>query len=425
VAATNDFPFTASGQKPAWLSELSFSTRESYDNNIFLSGADARYYPAYSAPSGSAVAYKNSSAWVTTLTPKVGFNLLPFWNGQGSLQTLSLAYAPECAIYQNHSSENFQAHRIVAAMKGKSDDVSFGVDNNFSFVNGDRTAPFYPGNFLSAYGIAAPRERREQLQDRANVLVQYDQPHWFARATGSLLYYDLMTRLINTPGYQNFCDRYDANGGGDVGFKILPQLAFTVGWRYGHQYQQSFSFSPYNSSSDYQRVLFGLEGKPLSWLEFKFQAGPDFRSYNSAAPVNDANCVKYFGEGSLTATITTNDSVAIKYKQWQWVSSTGKVPCFDTACDLNYHHQFSSKLGLDLAGRFLEADYHSGNLPTCHRDDTEYVASTGLTYAVNAHLNFTATAELDFGRNDQPNLANPSTRDFNRQLYSLGAQWKF
>ena len=112
----------------------------------------------------------------------------------------------------------------------------------------------------------------------------------------SLLYYNLKTDWHNAGiapylGYQNFPDRYDVNGGADLGFKVIPALAVTLGYRYGHQYQEQFpatiSGDRHYSSSDYQRVLVGLEGNLWSWLNVRLVAGPDFRVYNSMAPVND------------------------------------------------------------------------------------------------------------------------------------------
>src|ERR1035437_1165218 len=47
--------------------------------------------------------------------------------------------------------------------------------------------------------------------------------------------------------------------------------------RPGLPQEEQYSFSPYSSPNDYQRVLFGLEGSPWRWLDVKFQGGPDFR----------------------------------------------------------------------------------------------------------------------------------------------------
>ena len=132
---------------------------------------------------------------------------------------------------------------------------------------------------MNAYATCAPREHREQFNDRGTVAFQYDCDKWFVRPTASLLYYDMMTKKIDVTGYQNYASRYDINGGPDFGYRVEPQMAVTLGYRYGHQYQEQFGFSPYSSPSDYQRVLVGIEGKPWKWLEMKLQGGPDFRSY--------------------------------------------------------------------------------------------------------------------------------------------------
>jgi opacity protein-like surface antigen len=259
----------------------------------------------------------------------------------------------------------------------------------------------------------------------------------------SLLDYNLMTDWHNTgvapwKGYQNYVDRYDVNGGMDLGYKLTPKLAATLGYRYGSQYQQQFptaiTSDSHYSSSDYQRVLLGLEGKLWNWLDVKLAGGPDFRNYNSMAPVNDHNPVKYYGEAVLTATITTNQTVTFNYKQWQWVSSTGKVPYLDSTYALTYHWNASKQLGLDLGGKVLEADYTEGNEvnPTGQnsslRDDMEYEVSAGVTYAFNSHLSANLAYTYDLGDNALNNLPaslGPAYRGFEHQVVSLGLQYKF
>jgi len=422
---------SASWQKPAWLTDFSAGVKEGYDNNVFLSGVDSKYLPpAYTVPPGSVAALKDRWSWVTTVSPKIGVNFAPLLGDQKRLQTLSLAYAPDFVIYHDQTSENYDAHRFAAAMKGRAGALSFSLEDTLAYIDGSKMGPTYPGGFVSAYNTAVPRERREQLQDRAAVVFQYDWDKWFVRPTASLLYYDLRTEQLNLNGYQNYEDRYDVNGGADGGYKITPKLAVTLGYRYGHQYQQQFSFSPYSSSSDYQRVLLGIEGKPLKWLDLKIQGGPDFRDYapdtaTHITPVNNQNLITYYGEATLAATITPKDTLTFKYKQWQWVSSTGKVPYFDSTYDLSYHRKVTDKLGLDLGGRLLTADYNSGNLPACKRDDWQYTVSAALGYAFNPHASVNLTYVLNLGRNAQDNITNPQTREYNQQVVSLALLLKF
>jgi hypothetical protein len=114
-----------------------------------------------------------------------------------------------------------------------------------------------------------------------------------------------------------------------------------------------------------------------------------------------------------------------KYKQWQWLSTLGKVPLFDSTYALTYHRKLTSKLGFDLGGQVLDWDYSSGNLSTCRRNDIEYTATAGLTYAVNSHLSLNAGCAFDWGRNLEDGIENPQNREFDHQLFSLGAVCKF
>ena len=341
-AADQTITDTASLQKPAWLTEASATVREGYDNNVFMSGVDPKYYPAYTVPSGSVAAVENHSSWITTISPKVGFNFAPLLGEQGPFELLSLTYAPDFVMYHDAPSENYDAHRFITAMKGKADHLSFSLDNTASYIDGSDKGPLYPGGLLDAWATVWAAQRREQLQDRAKLAVQYDWEKCFARATASLLYYGFMTDLKELEGYQNYPNRSDLNGGADFGYKVAPETALTVGFREGHQYQQSLAFSPYSSSSDYQRALVGAEGKPLQWLTMNLQAGPDFRSYQGdtathITPVSNLHPVTYYAEASLTAQASPLDSFALKYKQFQWVSICGKIPYFDSTYDLSYH----------------------------------------------------------------------------------------
>jgi opacity protein-like surface antigen len=431
---------SASWQKPAWLTDLSLGVKESYDDNLLL-------------VSGNGLAPQSS--WVTTVSPKIGFNFAPLLGNQKTLQTLSLSYAPDFNIYENAPSQNYDAHKIGDTIKGQAGDFSFSLDNAFLYNDGNHQAPIYAQNQIAGaganqfdqyrnnYAHQVPRERLAQTQDRATVLFQYDWDKFSVRPVASLLDYNLMTDWHNTKkspwmGYQNYVDRYDVNGGVDLGYKLTPKLAATLGYRYGSQYQQQFptaiTSDNHYSSSDYQRVLLGLEGKPWNWLNVKLAGGPDFRSYNSLAPVNDLHPVKYYGEAVLTATLTPSQTVTFNYKQWQWVSSTGKVPYFDSTFALAYHWNTTKKLGLDLGGKILEGDYTSGNevnpggQNSSLRDDREYEISAGVTYAFTTSFSANLAYTYDLGdsaMNNLPASLGPAYRDFEHQVVSLGLQYKF
>ncbi|HEX9045633.1 MAG TPA: hypothetical protein VF988_01285 [Verrucomicrobiae bacterium] len=416
-------------QRPAWLTEASLGVKESYDNNVFLAGASTPF--VYTVPPGSVAALKDHASWITTVSPKVDFNFAPLLGDQKNLQILSLAYAPEFAIYHDQDSESYKAHKFSAAVKGGADWFTVSADNTLTYVDGNQFGPVFPGSLLSAFATVADRERREQFVDKGNVALQFSRGAWFVRPVMALYYQDMLTAKLEVPGYQNYTDRSDVNGGADLGYHITESLAVTAGYRYGHQQEEQFGFTPYSSPNDYQRVLFGIEGKPWTWLDVKLQAGPDFRSYEGnysghITPVNDRNPVKYYDDVLIAAKLTAADTLSFKCKHWQWLSTLGKIPYFDSAYELNYHRKLTSKLGFDLGGHIWNWDYtSSGNLSNCRRNDTEYTASAGVAYAVNPHLSLNAAFTVDLGRNAQNRIEHPETREFDHQLVSLGAVCKF
>lgn len=442
-------------QKPSWLTDLSGGVKESYDDNVLM-------------VSGQGL--KPQSSWVTAIDPTIGFNFLPFLGGQTILQTLSLSYAPDIEFYHNAPAESYTANRFHNAIKGQSGAFSFGLDNAFLYNDGNRVAETYAVNpssssaalqydkYRSNLAHRAARERRNQYQDRNTTFLQYDWNAFFIRPTASLLYYGLNTYQHDTSvapykGYQNYVNRYDVNGGADLGYKLNPEVALTLGYRYGSQYQEQFSaainnntvlngkpYDPY-ASNDYQRLLLGLEGKPLSWLEVKLAGGPDFRDYNPNAPINDDHYTTYYGKGEVKAELNDHNSLAFNYEAWQWVSSTGYVPDFESSYALTYHWTATSQLGVDLGTSLLEADYTSGNdlngsAPSV-RDDLDYGFSGTLTYAFTSHFSARLSYNYDLGRDNlstaqltAPGVpaavgASAAYRNFEHQVVSLGLAYKF
>ena len=432
--------------KPDWLTDLSISVKETFDDNIFLSDTDHKYYSTVNLAAvrpGVAIAYKDKFSAVTTVSPKVGINFAPLIGETNFLSALTLTYSPDFVNYAGSSSESYNAQRIGVGAKVKADNFSGSIENTFTAIDGSKYGPLYPGSLNSAYATGTVRERRNQYQDRSAATFQYDVGRFFIRPTSSLTYYDLRTDKLTKAqaggiaGYQNYADRYDVNGGADFGYKVLTNFAATFGYRYGTQYQETYSKAIDNlqlsSSSDYQRLLFGFEGKPIKWLDVKFQGGPDFRSYGDHAPVADSNPVDFYGEASATATISPKNSLTFKYKSFEWVSSTGKVPYNDNSYELSYKHKLTSQLTLDLSAKLSESDYTSGRTAGAtsvtkvpnQRDDSDTVFSAGFSYAFNSNASINAGYSYEFGRNFQPGVVNEWTREFDRNLVTIGATFKF
>ncbi len=357
-------PTTAS--KPAWLTDLSFGVKESYDDNVLIV---------------SGLGLPVETSWVSQLSFKLGVDLASFLAASGPIKTLALVYQPDVYIYAQASAESYTAHRLNLVLKGETDGLKFSLENAFLHIDGSKLAVTYALNQLSGaagnqldkyrsfYTHAPPRERRNQDQDRAAAQVQRDLAHFFLRPVAALTYYNLNTYLFNTSvapykGYQDYPDRWDANSGMDLGIKASENFAFTLGYRFGYQHQDPFSAGissdQHYSSNHYQRALVGLEGKLTPRLTVKFAAGPDFRTYNPSAPISDLRTTRPYLEGSATAQLSTNQTLTASYRQSVWVSATGIVPYTETVSSTAWHWNATKRWGIDLGARYLEANYRLG-----------------------------------------------------------------
>jgi hypothetical protein len=178
-----------------------------------------------------------------------------------------------------------------------------------------------------------------------------------------------------------------------------------------------------------------MEGRLFDWLQVKLDGGPDFRDYNSHAPVANFHPTKYYGEASVAATITPSQSLTFAYKQWNWVSSTGFVPEFDSSYDLDYRWNATKKLALDLDAKIQEADYTGGNdvatgTDPSLRSDRLYTISPAVTYAFTPQLSASLSYTYDAGNNELYTLPakigdTGAYRNYIHQVVSLGLLYKF
>ena len=452
-------------EKPAWLTDLSLRVGESYDTNVYVAGWDV-------AP-GENVSTRNKASAVTTISPKIGVDFAKLLDKDSILKVFSLGYSPDFVTYHDASSESYAAHRFTTAIKAKADPVTLSIENAFTYIDGSKDGLFYPGG-ASAYANGTIRERRNQWQDRSKASLKIDfNESFFLRPMASLLYYNLDTNFLPTTasvvdpvhpaGYTNFIDRYDLNGGADIGYNVNKDVAFTLGYRYGHQTQANLPLAidptQTNASSDYQRVLVGVEGSPLKWLKVEASVGPQFTTYTDSrpiaaggTPINVTTIVKgkpkitptlvdqidksptdVYAEAAVTISPSASDTLVLKYKRWDWVSSTGKNAYLDTLYDASFRHQITKALQLEVGVRASNSDYNPSSL----RNDWLYTTSAGLKYAVTKNLSLDLSYAYDRGRNDQlvnsvtvaKTAANyyvvPATRQFERSIVSTGVTWKF
>jgi hypothetical protein len=429
---------TALFAKPAWLTDLSLGDREYYDDNVLLV---------------SGLGMPIESSWVNDATFKLGIDFAPLLADGNALQTFTLVYAPERVAYAQDSAENYTAHRLNDSIKGSAGYFSYSLDNAFLDNDGSKLAATYALNQVSGaaanqndkyrnnFTHAVPRERRNQDQDRSAAQVRRDIGRFFFRAISNLTDYNLNTTLFNTSfapykGYQDYIDRWDINGGADLGYQLSPKLDFFVGDRDGYQHQDQFSpgmnSDRHFASNHYQRVLFGLEGQLADWLNVKAAFGPDARDYNPATPIDHDRTTRLYGEAQATAILSKTQTLSFNFKQWLFVSSTGLVPYGDISYALTYHWSVTKQLGLDLGAKYLEASYtlgndYTGSAPSL-RDDIDWQGSAGLSYAILPHLTANVTYTYDKGLNGLETLAAtyaPAYRDFEHEMWGFGLLYKF
>lgn len=424
--------------KPSWLTDLSFTAKETYDDNVL--GVSGLGMPV-------------QSSWVDAFSAKIAVDFASLLETPKEVKAFSLTYNPEHFDYTSVASENYTAHRLAGVFKAKFDNITYSLEDAFLYNDGNKIAPTYALNQLAGaaanqndkyrnnYAHALARERRNQIQDRYTAFVQGDFGSFFIRPISQLTYYDLNTDLFNTSnapykGYQDYVDRYDINGGVDFGFRITPDLAITLGYRDGYNYQQRFALAinsdQHFSSSNYQRGLLGLEGKLTPWLTIKAAAGPDFRDYNPNTPISDLRTTRLFAEGSLIAALPQSQTLTLAYKQYLFVASTGLAPYVDSTLSLVYHWSVSKQLGIDLGAKYLEANYTIGNdvagSAPALRDDVDYGASAGISYAVTKQFIVGINYAYDDGQNDLGSLAAkyfPGYRDFTHNVTTASLQYKF
>ncbi len=419
LAATVGFASSVFAAKPAALTELSVTVKETYDSNVY--GAEVNPTLA-GLPEIAEV-----SSWVTVVSPRATLNLRPVLGlGDDSAVTaFTLGYAADYAFYHSASSETNQRHNFSQQLKTKSGAVTFALDNTFTYVDGKSATAQY--GLLNAYGTATSRERKEQFQDRAKLQLRYDADAWFVRAVAHVLYYDLQTRLHqptgSLTGYQNYIDRQDLNAGVDVGAKLNKDVAVWAGYRYGAQGQDNLPWSQVDSASRYSRLLVGIEGKFAPWLKVDLQAGPDFRSFDNATAtrgIAEKNHTWLYTEASVTAELSANDSLVLAHKIWNFVSSTGVASYRDSTYGLTLRHKFSPALSGHLGVRILGSDYA---LPTV-RKDWFHTYSAGLRYDFDKAWALTVDYARNEARNKLDHAAFPG-RTYAQDLLTFGLRAAF
>jgi hypothetical protein len=395
---------------PSWLTAASVTVKEGYDSNLFGTSTNPAGHPDVA----------NVSSGYTTLSTSLTLDLLAATGTPGGefLTGVKLGYAADYTSYGAVAREDNLRNTFSLQVTGRSGPWSLSIDNPLVYVDGSKEDPFY--NTFTPPGFSAALQRRRQIQERNTSFLRYDAKDWFARAVDSAVYNNL---LINEhdpvgidKGYLNWVNRDDVNVGADVGYKLTPDFAATLGWRLGSQTQAQPYYSLVSNDSTYNRALFGFEGAPAPWLKVTAVAGPDYRRYSNADHLGltgDRHTWLYT-ESSLSATLSPMDTITASDKVWHYVAAPGLTSDQETIESLIYKHvlttEFSASVGVRVFGLHFDA-------PTV-RSDWATTYPLDLTYAFNKGLSLSADYSTTLGRSHFPDSVAPG-RDWDENLVSL------
>lgn len=407
-------------EKPAATSDLKpvagVSVREGYDSNVYLQN------------SGD---LSGRGSWVTTVTPSLGAVWTPHVepvanaDGMGASAgvplTLSVVYNPIRTQFHNEPGESHWDHRVNADVTLNAGRWAVTMSNLFREIDGAHVMPLYlePGG-LAAAGAPAVRDRRDQTLYRGTLKAQYTAETWFFRPIATGYVQDFHIDHLQELGYCNFVDRSDVNVGADAGWKVMPDTFATLGYRVGHQSQDTIFDSPVQYANDYQRVLAGVEGRPAKWVKLAVQAGPDFRSFNDDVPETfDRRQVSFYCDASVTVTPTELGEVTGSVKRFEQPGAGGRSVYFDTTFCLTYKRKLTKSLTWTLGGKAYNTDFE---YPAKKRDDWVYTAETGLAYKLDAHWTLEAGALYEAGRSEVPDTPG---REYDRTMVYVGMGWGY
>lgn len=336
---------------------------------------------------------------------------------------LTLTYNPAATQYWSRAVEDNIKHLTSAAWKNRIDDLSWTASTELTLVDGANQAVDYAGASNAFSGIGA-RERRDNFFYRSDFALRYDHGPGFVRGVGKLTGWDMLTK---SNGPANYVDRYDIQGGFDLG-RAYPAKGpdYFLGYRRGYQYQDNDfdATSRRNASNRYHRYLAGLDGKLTKDLKISSQAGWAIHHYSDDPKVfaGDSTQEGLFTDITLTWAINPQHELQLKTLQARGVSSGGTNAFLNSAHSISWKQTLDKKWSSALTARLGEREFAPSK-----RDDLGYLATASLTWTPTAQLSYTATFAQDWLRNHHNGItgATEDARSADRSNVSLGATWKW
>ena len=398
--------------------------KETYDDNVYI--LDTAPDPTITPPTGFTISKANQESFVTSVTPSLALDYRPC-----SAFAAKLSYAPDVVWYHSASSEDHVTHRGAINFGGRINDVTYESPNSITWIDGSDSTyiTIRPGDCRCIGGIPL-RDRRDAVIFKDGLKVTIPAGKWFFRPVFSAYIHDFQTKQFpNTNSslfiYDNFVDRWEVNGGMDIGYEAFANTKLVVGYRYGHQQQGEYLGTPSPFCNDYQRFLLGIEGMPASWLKLAALAGPDVRDWcGKTVPGFDRDELLCYIDASATILPTKNDTIALRVTRYEQPAFTSPSVYEDIKYDLTWRHKFTDQF---TAGAGFTAYLGDWQGPV-DREDWIYTPSVMGSYAFNSHVTAEVSWSYDDAVSDVPN--SPSApyskgREFTRNLVSLAIKYTF
>lgn len=394
-----------------WSFSPSVAASAGYDDNVFLQERGPVVAPGAVAPANA-----GSSFAVLSGNVAASHVFSPAFRFDGSLGV-------DVVRYEAYESENHDDYRLQLGASGTVDDWSYQFKSSLLVVEGDGDGlVFGRQGGAPSFGAPGVRARRDQLAFKMNGQATRKLDHGFVRLVGDGCANDFRTRQSAATGYANYVDRAEWTAGADAGRDVSKGLAVVVGARGGVQRQADKLGVPLNYDNRLVRLLAGVEGRPHDTLTLRVLAGPDFRRYDrDVAAGFDRTRTARYAEASATWTPDANDTVALTYKDYLWLSAGGRGVYQSSCGNLKWTRRIDADWSVSLAGDVQVGD--NRDIPqVAQLDDWICTAIVG----VKRRLGASTTLELEYLHEwGESGIPATSGRDYERNQITLGVRRTF
>lgn len=394
-------PFSSQASAPETFTIVpSVRIEQGWDSNVFLQDVGD---------------LADESSWLTTV--QVGIRAT--WN-PSDWARFEAVYEPRRVEFHEVSSESHFVHPIQLNLRGAADAWSWSLTNALTLTDGPHLGPRYtaPGGSPAIGGFTV-RDRRDAAVLKQAARLQWKRGGWLVRGVSCAYVHNFMSELLQEPGYANYVDRQNVNGGIDVGRQGPGWIFAILGYRYGDQSQDSLFGAPETYSNRYHRVLGGIEGTPAPWLDLALQAGPTFHNFYDAAPgVFRGRHTRFFSDSSVTVRPSRADTIQLAFGQFEQVNSSGCGAYQDLVARVVYAHRFGD--AWEVRGSFEE---HRGKFEApVIRNDRIHTAGVEATWHPAKGWDVTARGGIEWSDSAVPNTP---AREYTREYLSLGVGARF